>query len=133
MIWHLTKGNSKPTGGFADKMTLFSKCFLPSIPHLLVTNVLLHFPSLHDDFDPNHWTSPFLDMLQHPLRLFWLTFLDMKSMTYHLALILSKLCTFQYHLVVLAFRISLFRLSAFISNKPKSYCFLFPCSLIAIF
>jgi hypothetical protein len=25
---------------------------------------LLHFPSLHDDFDPHHWTSPFLDLLQ---------------------------------------------------------------------
>jgi hypothetical protein len=25
---------------------------------------LPHFPSLHDDFDPYHWTSPFLDLLQ---------------------------------------------------------------------
>jgi hypothetical protein len=58
------KGNSKQTEGFADKDDFFSKCLLPSIPHLLVTDVLLHFPSLHDDFDPYHWTSPFLDMLQ---------------------------------------------------------------------
>ncbi len=46
------------------KMTLFSKCLLLLITHLLATDVLLHFPFLCDDFDPYHWTSPFLDMLQ---------------------------------------------------------------------
>jgi hypothetical protein len=58
------KGNSKPTGGFADKDDFILKMLPPINPHLLVTNVLLHFLSLHDDFDPYHWTSPFLEMLQ---------------------------------------------------------------------
>ena len=57
----------------------------------------------------------FLICFSHPLQLFWLTFLDMKSMTYHLALILGKLHTFQYHLVALAFRISLFGLLPLLS------------------
>ena len=43
---------------------LFSKCLLPSIPHLLATDVLLHFPSFRDDFDPYSWTSPFIKLLQ---------------------------------------------------------------------
>jgi hypothetical protein len=46
------------------QMVLFSKCLLPSIPHLLATDVLLHFPSFHDDFDPFFWTSPFIKLLQ---------------------------------------------------------------------
>jgi hypothetical protein len=46
------------------QMVLFSKCLLPSIPHLLATDVLLHFPSFHDDFDPYSWTSPFIKLLQ---------------------------------------------------------------------
>jgi hypothetical protein len=43
---------------------LFSKCLLPSIPHLLATDFLLHFPSFCDDFDPYSWTSPFIKLLQ---------------------------------------------------------------------
>jgi hypothetical protein len=43
---------------------LFSKCLLPSIPHLLATDVILHFPSFCDDFDPYFWTSPFIKLLQ---------------------------------------------------------------------
>ena len=43
---------------------LFAKCLLPSTPHLLATDALLHFPSLHDDFDPCSWSSPFLTRLQ---------------------------------------------------------------------
>jgi hypothetical protein len=46
------------------QMVLFSKCLLPSIPHLLATDVLLHFPSFRDDFDPYSWTSPFIKLLQ---------------------------------------------------------------------
>jgi hypothetical protein len=46
------------------QMVVFSKCLLPSIPHLLATDVLLDFPSFHDDFDPYSWTSPFIKLLQ---------------------------------------------------------------------
>jgi hypothetical protein len=49
---------------------LFSKCLLPSIGHLLATDVLLHFPSFHDDFDPYSWTSPFIKLLQSSMAAF---------------------------------------------------------------
>jgi hypothetical protein len=49
---------------------LFSKCLLPSIPHLLATDVLLHFPSFCDDFDPYSWTSPFIMLLQSLMAAF---------------------------------------------------------------
>jgi hypothetical protein len=53
------------------QMVLFSECLLPSIPHLLATDVLLHFPSFCDDFDPYSWTSPFIKLLQSSTAAFF--------------------------------------------------------------
>jgi hypothetical protein len=83
------------------QMVLFSKCLLPSIPHLLATDVLLHFPSFHDDFDPFFWTSPFIKLLQSSTAALIFSSRHMKC---------CPICThgtshiFQYHLVALGFK-----------------------------
>jgi hypothetical protein len=83
---------------------LFSKCLLPSISHLLATDVLLHFPSFSDDFDPYSWTSPFIKLLQS-LTAAFLAHVTGRNITKY-----CPICThgtlhiFQYHLVALGFK-----------------------------